>query len=177
MKPLHIHIAFAIAAAVCTLLLLWTGHERCAALLLNRAIAAPGPDSHAAEPAEVTLARGIRFARAGDGKQAERAYQQVLQQGSQPLRLVAHYNLANLQMRQALQLDGKDPQFLPKVEIAKQQYRAVLLEMPGHWDARYNLERALWLAPEAELLPASEETATPHVRAPKPMMVEPGDLP
>ena len=37
---------------------------------------------------------------------------------------------------------------LPLIELAKQSYRDLLREDPGDWDARYNLERALWLAPE-----------------------------
>jgi mxaK protein len=36
------------------------------------------------------------------------------------------------------------------VELAKRNYRILLREAPGDWDARYNLERALWLAPESE---------------------------
>jgi len=38
---------------------------------------------------------------------------------------------------------------LPLLEQAKQRYRQLLRVSPGDWDARYNLERALWFAPEA----------------------------
>ena len=41
-------------------------------------------------------------------------------------------------------------QSLPLLELAKQGYRDVLRDDPQQWDARYNLERALRLAPEAE---------------------------
>ncbi len=34
------------------------------------------------------------------------------------------------------------------VELAKQRYRDLLSEVPDHWPARYNLARALQLAPE-----------------------------
>ena len=34
------------------------------------------------------------------------------------------------------------------LELAKQRYRDLLRLRPGDWDARYNLERALRLAPE-----------------------------
>lgn len=34
------------------------------------------------------------------------------------------------------------------VAPGKQQYREALRRDPGHWPSRYNLERALWLAPE-----------------------------
>jgi mxaK protein len=54
-------------------------------------------------------------------------------------------------MRQALK-DGPDAvlRALPLIELAKQSYRGSLRLNPEDWDARYNLERALWLAPEVE---------------------------
>jgi mxaK protein len=36
------------------------------------------------------------------------------------------------------------------LETAKARYRELLRLEPGNWDARYNLERALRLAPEAQ---------------------------
>ena len=39
---------------------------------------------------------------------------------------------------------------LPLLELAKQSYRGRSASRPASWDARYNLERALWLAPELE---------------------------
>ena len=49
----------------------------------------------------------------------------------------------------------KDPsaptdQLLPLIELAKQSYRDLLRETPADWDARYNLERALYLSPETQ---------------------------
>jgi mxaK protein len=37
----------------------------------------------------------------------------------------------------------------PLVELAKNRYRELLRAKPDDWDARYNLERALWLQPES----------------------------
>ena len=45
---------------------------------------------------------------------------------------------------------------LPLIELAKQSYRDLLREDPNDWDARYNLERALWLAPEVEQVIADD---------------------
>jgi mxaK protein len=67
----------------------------------------------------------------------------------QEVRLAALYNLGNLNMREALkQGQGEAQRFIPLIELAKQSYRDDLRGNPGDWDARYNLERALWLSPE-----------------------------
>ena len=65
------------------------------------------------------------------------------------LRVDAQYNLANAYLREALK-DGQQisSKSLPMVELAKQRYRDLLSEAPEYWPARYNLERALRLAPE-----------------------------
>ncbi len=70
--------------------------------------------------------------------------------------VAASYNSGNIHLRQALELAAQQAlaQSPQAVELAKQQYREALRRDPGHWPAKYNLERALWLAPE---LP--EETA------------------
>ena len=45
--------------------------------------------------------------------------------------------------------DGADAvRSLPLIEQAKARYRALLRIAPDDWDARYNLERALRVAPE-----------------------------
>jgi mxaK protein len=72
------------------------------------------------------------------------------------------YDLGNLHLREALKTrDADAASVLPLVELAKQSYRDVLRADPGDWDARYNLERALALAPEAddEGAEAAEPTA------------------
>lgn len=177
MRKIHLHLIGGLISAACIVLLLQTVIERSQAVRINRLIADPGRSGSAEEPVEVTLARGILLAREGDGKGAEHAYQLVLQHGSPEMQRLASYNLANLQLRQAMQLGRGDPLFLPQVELAKQQYRDVLAADPEHWDARYNLERALWLVPESEVLQASQDSATPRERAATTMMIEAGDLP
>lgn len=64
----------------------------------------------------------------------------------------ARYNSANLLLRQAVQLhDAAQPgQAIAYFELAKEGYRALLRVEPGHWDGRYNLERALRLQPDAD---------------------------
>lgn len=73
-------------------------------------------------------------------------------QGESPLGQAARYNSANLLLRQAIQLrEGEHlGQALPLIELAKETYREVLRHDPGHWPARYNLERAQRLLPDPE---------------------------
>ena len=64
----------------------------------------------------------------------------------------ARYNAANLLLRQGMALrEGPMPgSALPLIELAKEGYRQVLREAPGHPAARYNLERAQRLIPEQD---------------------------
>ena len=84
-----------------------------------------------------------------------------------------------------LQTDEKGPsanlnpfQAQALVELAKQRYRDLLRADPGDWDARYNLERALWLAPEAQDVFGAETDDMPkellRIKVPG---LPPGDLP
>jgi mxaK protein len=181
MRKIHLHLLCGLMSAACVALLLQTAIERSKAVRINRFITDPGRASSGSgsvdEPAEATLARGILLAREGDGKGAEQAYQRVLQHGAPEMQRLASYNLANLQLRQAMQLVRGDPLLLPQVELAKQQYRDVLAADPVHWDARYNLERALWLVPEIETRQTALDADTSRERAATTMMVEFGDRP
>jgi len=72
--------------------------------------------------------------------------------------------VGNLHLRQALQVGLDDEaQSLPLVELAKQSYRDLLRRDPNDWDARYNLERTLRLAPEDDD-DTDEDTGPPDPR-------------
>jgi len=60
----------------------------------------------------------------------------------------SYFNRANIHLRQAQLLVAKDPQRIPLVELAKQDYRTALLIYPASWDIRFNLEVALRMVPE-----------------------------
>jgi mxaK protein len=96
---------------------------------------------------EARLASAVAMAKVDyDGALA--TYKAVIQGGREDLRRIALYDLGNLHLRQALQVGLEDAQSLPLVELAKQSYRDLLRADPDDWDARYNLERTLRLAPE-----------------------------
>ena len=66
------------------------------------------------------------------------------------LRTVQHFNLANLYLERAAELERSD-QLQPAmslVELAKQHYREILARDPHHWDSRHNLSRALEMLPD-----------------------------
>lgn len=68
------------------------------------------------------------------------------------VRQAALYDLGNLYLREALrvQASGAEASALPLFELAKENYRAVLYEQPGLWDAKFNLELALRAQPDAD---------------------------
>ena len=98
---------------------------------------------------ESRFARALALAQAGNTEQALKEYTALAGSEGGDLRRRALYNLGNLYLRDAL---AGDEAFrsLALVELAKRNYRILLREAPADWDARYNLERALWLAPESE---------------------------
>jgi tetratricopeptide (TPR) repeat protein len=101
-------------------------------------------------PPEARLARAVALSRV-DYDAALAAYKAIIQSNREDLRRIALYDLGNLHLRQAIQYGLADQaQSLPLTELAKQSYRDLLRKDPTDWDARYNLERALRLAPEED---------------------------
>ena len=163
MRRRSVHAAFGIAAAACAAVAGIQTARLQSARHINSAIRTASVASLDRSVPEAQVARAIALSRAGDYEGALLAYKAVVQGTRADLRHLALYNLGNLHMRAAL----KDPQaptdqILPLIELAKQSYRDLLRETPGDWDARYNLERALYLAPESD-----EDVADDGPPAPK----------
>jgi mxaK protein len=99
---------------------------------------------------EAHLVHAVQLAKVDyDGALA--AYKAIIQGNREDLRRIALYDLGNLHLHQALTAGLSDEaQSLPLIELAKQSYRDLLRKDPTDWDARYNLERALRLAPEGD---------------------------
>jgi len=146
-KRRHVHFLFGAAAAAFALLGAYQGVQLERAERVNAAMAsATSLDSSMTEAA---FARAKAAAAAGDYERAVQTYKKLIQSDRVDLGRAALYNLGNLHLRQALKGGASStPESLPLIELAKQAYRDLLREEPGSWDARYNLERALWLAPE-----------------------------
>jgi mxaK protein len=149
MKRRHVHLLFGLTALAFGLLAGYHGVRLQRAERVNAAIASSNAEGFGGKLPEAALARAVVLSRAGDYEAAVKTYKALIHGGRVDLRRIALYNLGNLHMHQALQ-GGSDAalESLPLVELAKQSYRDLLREHPGDWDARYNLERTLWLTPE-----------------------------
>ncbi|HEV7136485.1 MAG TPA: hypothetical protein VGN43_07615 [Steroidobacteraceae bacterium] len=111
------------------------------------------PDTARLAP-PVAFAQGYALTARGDNLRALTRYRQAAQSGG-PLAVAALYNIGNLHLREGLaaQAAGQKAQSLALFELAKQSYRDALAIDPGYWDAKYNLERTLRLAPDAAPTP------------------------
>lgn len=151
MKRSIAHRIFAAAALVCGSMAAYHASQLGQFERTNAAIASARISDFEATVPEASFARALALARAGESEAAVKAYKALIEGDRRDLSQAARYNLGNLYMRDALK-DGASEAFrsLPLIELAKQQYRDVLRNEPAHWDARYNLSRALQLAPELE---------------------------
>ena len=120
------------------------------------AVPATGPITAAASSERNDLSAQVQFAQAyalaADGAHGPALNRYRTLQAHAQLGQAAHYNSANLLMRQALVVRaGTQPgQAIALIELAKELYRDVLRADPQHWDARYNLDRAQRLLPDPD---------------------------
>lgn len=137
----------------------WEGYRLSSARDFNRLVDS-GVDAAATQGSpEAEFARALSLAAHNDYEGAVRAYKELSRNTDGPLLQAVLYNLGNLHLREALQFGPESiGKSLPLAELSKTSYRELLRLNPQHWDAKYNLERALRLAPERE---ASDEEAPP----------------
>jgi mxaK protein len=201
MKRISVHALFGLAAAAVATLSIVHGVRLQQSTQLNqRIIAAAGrPPMRPRWPPRLHNRRPLRPARtqpsletrrdscdwpmqrpcrkAGAFDEAFKVYSGLLEPGqSDTVSRHAQYNLGNMYLRQAL-AGGTRADAGPLVELAKQRYRDLLRAEPQDWDARYNLERALRVAPEEQESTAEENNQPVERRSVSLRGMTPGDLP
>lgn len=110
------------------------------------------PERLAAAPSSVLLARAVYFVRHERYGDALELLNLLETEGDEAFRADVYYNQGNLQLTQALdrvEISEID-QARVFAELAKEAYRRALLLVPGHWNAKYNLEAAMRLMPEMD---------------------------
>lgn len=130
----------------------WYGWQWVSLERWNAAIRRGVVHADAQAPAAVRFAAAYALAAQGDAQGALNAYRELDTLDDTAVRRNAKFNSATLYLAQAQGvMAGPDPAAaLTWVELAKQSYRELLREDSDDWDARYNLERALRLAPDPE---------------------------
>lgn len=110
------------------------------------------------DDASGVFAKAYALQRAGSFERSLKAYSLIENNDDPELERTVKFNMANLYLHRALELgtDGNDLA-IPLIELAKENYRELLRADSGHWDAKYNLERALVLLPEPEPQDSAEE--------------------
>jgi len=153
-KRRYVHLLFGLSAFAFALVAAYQTQRLEQAERLNEAIARANAGALDGNVPEALFARALLLSKSGDAQspqhdQAVKIYKGLIQGARAEWRQAALYNLGNLYMREVLSSAPDNAMStLPLVELAKQSYRDLLRENPAGWDARYNLERALWLAPE-----------------------------
>ena len=166
MKRKWVHLLFGLSAACCAGMAGWYGLRLERTSDIERAIAATRTANVAqlaAAPVEeapaARLARAVALSAAGRAAEAGRLFNE-LAQGQVPddVRRAALFDLANLNLREAAGADASGPvRSRPLIELAKTRYRDLLRDDAADPGARYNLERALRLAPEATDEPEADQ--------------------
>lgn len=134
--------------------------------LLDRSLYARAGE-HESPNGQVALAYALQ--RRGRLNESMQAYARIEVENDPSLAAIVVFNLATLYLEQAMSASVRDTDVTtPLIELAKENYRSLLRTDGGDWDAKYNLELAMRLAPE----PADEqqeETITPErtPRAPR----------
>jgi mxaK protein len=128
----------------------WFEAARTNRAIVDRSIA----DQELQRAPQAVFARAYFFAARGDDERALDLYKRLQDEGG-PLARAARYNAGNIHLRQALMLNQSRGgaafgALITPTELAKQAYRDVLRAEPHDWDARFNLERALRLLPDAD---------------------------
>lgn len=186
MKRASIHVIFAAVALCCAGVAAYDWARLQHAQHVNRALAAVAGEAGRAwagsgatgaprnehsergnadsEFREVRLARAIALSNAGAYDTAGPLFEDLSRDEQlDGIGRAALFDLGNMYLRQSMGngRSGTVPS-VAMIEEAKARYRKLLRATPDDWDARYNLERALWLAPETHSPNDSPEVKSQH---------------
>lgn len=178
MKRASIHLIFAAVALCCAGIAAYDGVRLRHAQHVNQAVAAEtakGAGKAAAtgalrdeqgqrEDGQVRLARAVALSNAGAYDRAGPLFEDLIRDAqSGEVGRAALFDLGNMYLRESMG-DSRSGTIrsAAMIEEAKARYRALLRAAPDDWDARYNLERALWLAPETHSTAESPEVKSQH---------------
>jgi mxaK protein len=152
MRRRVVHAGFAAAVLCCAA---WAGFEGWRLVDAQRSNAdvmrAGAASGVVAESPRVRLAQAVALSKAGQRDAAAKLYDGLITSAElDEIGRAALFDLANMYLREAIAAGAGNPiASAPLVELAKNRYRELLRAKPDDWDARYNLERALWLQPES----------------------------
>lgn len=122
-------------------------------------------DSLAPRPVQLAQAVALAVQRRYDA--AGRRFEVLIENGvHDETGRAALFDLANMYLREGAGAsdDAGTSRSAPMIEQAKARYRALLRMTPDDWDARYNLERALRLAPEQPSEAAAEVATKSRIK-------------
>jgi len=156
------------AALICLGVAAWQGARLVVALRWNRLIESGHVRGDVARaPPEVRFAAAYASAQSGAVQEALDAYRALLVDAAPRLRHDAMFNAGNLYLQRAMAARAMTDQAasLTLAELAKASYRDLIREDSSDWDARYNLEKTLRLAPDAEGDDEALYTPPTHLRA------------
>jgi len=162
MKRRHIHLAFSLVSILFGALTAFEGLQLARAHRVNDAILNADSETLDTSMPQARFAHAARLAKSGNYDPAVSAYKELIQSDQKGLKHAAMFNLGNVHLHEALSNGPQDEtRWLPMIEFAKQSYRNLLRDDPSVWDARYNLEYALRLAPELEESATTEQGPPP----------------
>ena len=111
------------------------------------------------ETARGLIARALIAQREGLLDDALAAYSAVDDRGEERIAQVIQFNVGGLFLEKAVAFErqGEDKLRISLIEQAKENYRGLLARNPEHYDARYNLSRALQMLPDLPDVSYGEE--------------------
>jgi mxaK protein len=138
-------IAVAVASSAAAGYAAWTLSET---NNVNSYIADPSRSEEVPTHEKAQFSKAFYDAKQGNGEQALVRLIETVSSDDDKLEAAIYFNRANINLREAIALPSENTGRMALVGLAKQDYRNALLVDPSLWDARYNLEYSLLMAPE-----------------------------